>query len=134
MTSVKDKIKRAAKNVIETMKALDESITYKEDAVIEVTGVSIDEVKQLYSEYQLELRQKQNEYITNLCERIKNEARSGSTEVYVMKCESKCLTEQYMKQLDNYFSSQGFDTQYNPSFLKISWKDGIKDTSKEVEI
>ena len=97
--------------------------------------VTFDMARANYNQYEQELKKKQQNYLKQLCESIKAEAKCGrlsTTTLYTG--EEKFMTDDFLKELNTYFISKGFKVKeeyyiYSMSkkYLRISWEDDNND-------
>lgn len=92
--------------------------------------VTIDIAKANYQKYQDELKQKQKEYIKEVCNAIRIRSREGHT-LCVTKSAWDCdyMTNEFLIEMKEYFEQRGFKVEkqgYNAdssdAWLKISWE------------
>lgn len=93
--------------------------------------VTFDMARANYNEYQSELKKKQQHYLKQLCEEIKTAAKLGKLSTTTLYTQEKdFMTDDFLQELDTYFTSRGFKTKTEPylysmlkRYLRISWED-----------
>lgn len=103
-----------------------ESVT-KED----YGDVTVDMARANYKEYEQKLKMEQQNYLKQLCEKIKTEAKRGklsTTTLYTR--DEEFMTDDFLQELNTYFISKGFkvkevDHVYSmlKKSLRISWEE-----------
>ena len=97
--------------------------------------VTFDMARANYKEYESDLKAKQQNYLKQLCEKIKTESRWGklsTTTLYTR--EEEFMTDDFLQELKIYFMSRGFkvkEENYSYSmikkYLRISWEENNDD-------
>ena len=93
--------------------------------------VTVDMARANYKEYENGIKQQQQNYIKELCEDIKVQARSGRLSIRTLYTrENDFMTDNFLQELIPYFTSRGFKVKEEPSYinpyrnhLRISWEE-----------
>ena len=92
--------------------------------------VNVDIAKANYQKHQDYLKQQQDEYIKNVCRKIKLESRRGDkyTDTLCVK-DREFMTQEFLYEMKTYFEQRGFQADitfrpYGPTdmWLRIRWE------------
>jgi hypothetical protein len=93
--------------------------------------VTFDMARANYKEYEQQIKKEQQNYLKQLCEKIKTEAKLGKLSITTLYTqEEKFMTDDFLQELKTYFISRGFkvkekDHVYSmlKKSLRISWEE-----------